>query len=156
MTDGETHHKGLELSLNYDYAEVVDLALVATYAEHKYHGDEMYSAVSIDGNYVGSAPKIFGSARLGWEYSDHGRIELEWLNQGSYYTDPENKRSYEGHDLINLRSSLVITGNWSVQAQLTSVTNAKYAERADYTDFSGDRYFPGEPRALRLSIEGQW
>ena len=39
---------------------------------------------------------------------------------------------------------------------LLNVTDVQYAERADYTSFSGDRYFPSAPRSLFVDIEYRW
>ena len=110
----------------------------------------------IDGNDVDSAPKHFGSARLRWDVDVNRLIELEWVHQGRYFTDPENLHRYEGHDLLNLRARWQTAKRWTLSAQLHNLTNEKYADRADYSGFTGDRYFPGEPVSLRVGAEMQW
>lgn len=156
VADGETHHKGMELMMNYTFNPKWDISVSASYAEHEYRDDRLLSGVPIDGHDVDSAPRHFGSVQLGWNLSKRGRIEFEWLHQSSYYTDPENQHDYEGHDLLNLRTRLQLNKSLSLSARVTNLTNVKYAERADYSNFSGDRYFPGEPRALYIGIAMQY
>jgi iron complex outermembrane recepter protein len=153
VADGETHHRGLELALAYRLAEKVDLAVSANYAEHEYRDDRLLNGVPIDGNKVDSAPRYFSNVRLGWDFHERGRAELEWLSLAKYYTDPENLHSYEGHDLVNLRTSWQVSDQLTLKARVTNVTDQRYAERADFSSFSGDRYFPGEPRALYVGVE---
>ncbi len=153
VADGETHHRGLELTLGYKLTESVDLSVSGSYAEHEYRDDRLLNGVSIDGNKVDSAPKYFSSVRLGWDFNEKGRAELEWLSLAKYYTDPENLHSYDGHDLVNLRTSWQASERLTLKARITNLTDQRYAERADYSGFSGDRYFPGEPRALYLGVD---
>jgi len=156
VADGETRHKGLELSLAYDLSDQLDFTLSASYAEHEYNDDRILNGVAIDNNEVDSAPHHFGSAQLGWNLTNKVRTELEWVNQGAYYTDPENLHEYDGHNLFNLRTSWKPDSQWNVVARITNITNRDYAERADFSGFSGDRYFPGEPRSLYVQIERHW
>lgn len=156
VADGETQHKGLELSLAYDLSDQLDLTLNGSYAEHEYNDDRVLNGVAIDNNEVDSAPHHFGSAQLGWDITSKTRAELEWVHQGSYYTDPENLHKYDGHNLFNLRASWRPSPQWNVVARVTNLANREYAERADFTSFTGDRYFPGEPRSLYIQIERHW
>lgn len=153
VADGETQHKGLELSLAYDLSDQLDFTLNASYAEHEYNDDRILNGVAIDNNEVDSAPHHFGSAQLGWNIAKKVRTELEWVNQGSYYTDPENLHEYDGHNLFNLRTSWKPSSQWNIVARIINIANRDYAERADYSGFAGDRYFPGEPRSLYVQIE---
>jgi len=156
VADGETRHKGLELSLSYQLNDQLDFALNASYAEHEYKDDRILNGVAIDNNEVDSAPHHFGSAQLAWRLTNQVRAELEWVHQGSYYTDPENLHEYDGHNLFNLRASWWLTPQWNIAARITNLTNRDYADRADFSNFSGERYFPGEPRSLYLQIERHW
>jgi len=152
VADGATDHVGVELALAYTLTDRVDLGVSASYAEHTYDDERVLNDVQIDGNRVDSAPNHFASVRLGWDFSEQGRAELEWLNQGAYYTDPENLHRYDGHNLLNLRARLKLRERWTVSARLSNLTDRDYAERADFSGFAGDRYFPGESRALHVGI----
>lgn len=156
VADGETQHRGLELFLAYQLNDQLDFSLNASYAEHEYKDDRILHGVAIDNNEVDSAPHHFGSAQLAWHLTNKVRAELEWVHQGSYFTDPENLHEYDGHNLFNLRSSWWLTPQWNIVVRITNLTNRDYAERADFSNFAGDRYFPGEPRSLYLQIERHW
>jgi len=153
VADGETQHWGIELGLSYRFDDKWDLAVAASYAEHEYNDDRVLNSVELDGNDMDSAPHHFSSVRLGWDFASGARTELEWLHQGGYYTDPENQHEYEGHDLLNLRSRWALNETLAVSARITNLTDREYAERADFSGFAGDRYFPGEPRSLYLGVE---
>jgi outer membrane receptor protein involved in Fe transport len=75
---------------------------------------------------------------------------------GSYYMDPENLHRYEGHDLLHLRAGWSISESLNVYANISNLSDRYYAERADYTRFSQERYFPGMPRAVRVGVELTW
>ena len=40
--------------------------------------------------------------------------------------------------------------------RIINLTDETYAERVDYTSFTGDRYFPGKPRNAMLSASYTW
>ncbi|WP_237064971.1 TonB-dependent receptor [Microbulbifer guangxiensis] len=143
-----TSHQGVELALGLQLAPRWSLDLSASYAEHRYRDDRLLDGLPVDGKLVDSAPRVFGSTRLSWVPDESSRLELEWQHQGRYYTDPLNLHGYPGHDLLNLRAERRLGAGWSVALRLLNLTDEHYAERADYSSFAGDRYFPGEPRAL--------
>lgn len=152
QSNGKTKHRGVELALDYALAEDWQLEMSASYAEHRYRDDRLLDGVSIENNLMDSAPRHFGSSRLLWQPSAQMHAELEWLHRGRYYTDPQNLHSYPGHDLLNLRAHFRLDGRWGLSARVINLTDKAYAERADYSTFSGDRYFPGEPRSLYLEL----
>ncbi len=156
VSDGETSHHGLEVALAWEFNEHFDLNLSASVARHRYEHSQILNGVDIEGNDVDSAPHRFGSLRLGWRPVADARLELEWLHRGDYYTDPENLHSYDGHDVFHLRSRWQVTPGVSLSARLVNVLDTEYAERADYTGFVGDRYFPGDPRSLYLGVDLSW
>lgn len=146
---GKTDHFGVELALNVALAEDWDLSLVANYSDQQYAKDLPLAGISA-GDQVDSAPKHFGSAQLNWKIAEPVNVELEWVHMGSYYTDTQNMHSYDGHDLFNVRALWKLNNHWDFALRVLNLTDENYAERADYTIFSGDRYFPGEPRAIYL------
>lgn len=156
ISDGETEHLGVEVSLRYQVSDRLALLASGTEARHEYKNNPLLASVDVNGNDVDSAPHRFGSVQLQWQPTDTLFTELSWQHMGAYYTDPENQHSYDGHDLLNLRASWQATQNASISARLTNVTDRKYAKRADYSSFGGDRYFPGQPRALSVSLDYLW
>ncbi len=153
---GRTEHQGVELALDYRLGQYWKLGVSGSYAEHRYRDRRELDGEPLFGKMLESAPRHFGSARLTWLRAAGSRAELEWLHQGAFYTDPHNRHSYPGHDLLNLRAYWQLDRQWSLQLQLLNLANAAYAERADYTSFAGPRYFPGEPRSLYVGIAGEW
>ena len=52
---------------------------------------------------------------------------------------------------LNLRARWQLTQRVDLFARIINLTDTAYAERADFTGFSGDRYFPGK-REICLSV----
>ena len=74
---------------------------------------------------------------------------------GPYYQDESNLFEYEGHDLLNLRYQYQSNNNWYLSVRVTNLLDEDYAERADvnaFSDFTGDRYFVGEPASLYFTV----
>ena len=77
---------------------------------------------------------------------------------GRYYLDPQNSFSYDGHQLYHFRYLQQLHHGWEFGLALINLSDEDYADRADVTVtfFNGppqeERYFIGEPRNLRLSI----
>jgi iron complex outermembrane recepter protein len=152
LGDGETEHRGVEIGLRYPFAERWDVGLVANYADHRYANQQSLSAENIQGNREDTAPRHFGTAHLGWQLAPAARAELEWVHMGSYYTDPENRHRYAGHDLLNLRTQWAPSESIRLSLNILNLTDNAYADRADWTVFGGDRYFPGEPRSVSVGV----
>jgi len=114
---------------------------------------------SIDGNDIDTAPRLFGSARVGWEFAPrHGSspvAELEWVYMDEYYLEPENQFKYEGHSLLNLRMSASLTRQLGATLRVTNLLDEDYAERAD-VGFGNYRYFVGRPRGVFLELRYGW
>ncbi|NVK58157.1 MAG: TonB-dependent receptor [Alteromonadaceae bacterium] len=156
VNDGETRHTGIELELNWQLTEQWDIAIAATAARHTYEFDRVLSDVNINGNDIDTAPRVIANARLGYQLADTARVELELNSVDDYYTDPENLHRYEGHELLNVRASWQLTPQLTVFARVNNALDSAYAERADFTSFGGDRYFPGRPRNYMLSVNYDW
>ena len=153
---GQTTHRGVELSLDYHVVENLMLGLRGSYAAHKYDNRRNSGGINISGNEIDSAPRHFGTVFLRKYFAQRGQIELEWVHQSRYYTDPENQHRYAGHDYANLRAQWQYAGQWSGGLRIINITGVQYADRADYTGFSGDRYFPAAQRAAFIDLQYQW
>jgi outer membrane receptor protein involved in Fe transport len=156
VSDGETEHRGVELELDYAINEQWSLGLSATHANHTYLNSTVLGGVNIRGNDIDTAPRHFGSARLAFKPSDRRSLELEWQTMGSYYLNPENLHRYGGHNLLHLRAGWTVSESLRVYANISNLTDRHYAERADYTTFSQQRYFPGTPRTAQVGVEFIW
>ncbi|MGB2359096.1 MAG: TonB-dependent receptor [Porticoccaceae bacterium] len=156
VSDGETEHRGVELQLDYAINEQWELGLSATQARHTYRNSTVLGGVDIRGNDVDTAPRHFGSARLAFTPNARQSLELEWQSMGSYYLNPENLYRYEGHNILHLRAGWTLSKSMRLYANISNLTDRHYAERADYTTFSQQRYFPGTPRTAQVGVEFSW
>ena len=155
VSDGETRHYGIEIELFRPLGDGFDLGVSASFARHLYafDGSTDGGETIVDGNEIDTAPGSLASTRLGWNAGAGGRVELEWVHVGSYYTDASNEHRYGGHDLLHLRASKRVSRSLRLFGRIHNLTDTRYAERADFSGFSGDRYFPGRPLAVFFGLE---
>lgn len=156
ISDGKTNHYGVEASVEMALRSNLNLHIAATYARHRFANNQQIGTTTIDNNDVDSAPRFFSSAQLSWQASETLHLELDWQHMGEYYTDPENHHDYPGHDVLNLRSTLKIGNQTLLSVNILNLLDTRYAKRADYTSFTGERYFPGEPISLSAGIAYRW
>lgn len=149
VPNGKTQHYGVELGVFIPLGEQFDLGGSVIYARHQYEFDNATNKI-VDGNDMDTAPRHLSNVRLGWNFKPESRAELEWIHVGKYYTDEGNFHSYDGHDLLNFRVNHSINSHMKIYGRISNLTNTRYAERADYSGFAGDRYFVGEERALHI------
>lgn len=154
LDNGKTRHYGIEYQLSWQFLEQWQLNIQGTHAHHEYRKNvnALGSEFTIKGNDVDTAPRNMGSVQLEWTPLSDTRFELEWVHMGKYYTDIDNQQRYQGHDLWNLRLRQRFNDSISGGLRVTNLTDIDYAERADYTSRSGDRYFIGEPRSLYADV----
>ena len=152
LNNNHTKHQGLELSLGLDITETLSFNGVFNLASHTYENSQISGGLNIQGNDVDTAPNTFGNFRLSWRPTSDITAELEWVNMGDYYTNAENTANYEGHDLANLRIQYTLSESINLSLNVLNLTDEAYAERADWTTFTGDRYFPGEPARAFFAV----
>ncbi|MEP4146316.1 MAG: TonB-dependent receptor [Halioglobus sp.] len=153
ISGASTEHQGLELSLDYRFLDNWYLNGAASIARHRYDSriDLLGSSGDIKGNDIDTAPRHFGSARLGWEFNPQSVVEMEWVYMGSYYLEPDNNHKYDGHSLLNLRVSSQFSSRWRGTLRLSNLLDEDYAERADF-GFGDYRYFVGQPLGAYVEI----
>ena len=156
VNDGSSRHRGIELEVDYALSKTLNLQFAGTHAKHTYTNNQLINGLNINGNNVDTAPRNVANLDLTWQAFNNLALALQWHSVSSYYTDPENLHSYEGHDILSLRAKWQVTNNLEVLARIINLTDEAYAERADYTSFTGDRYFPGKPRNAMLSATYTW
>ncbi len=152
-TDGnELSSVGLEIALKHQLAERFEWRLAAALADHEYASDQLSGGVNINGNEVDTAPSSLLNTAIVWQLSDAISTEVELQHVGSYFLEPENQRSYPGHQVVNMRLQYALSPSVTASARVLNVTDKRYAERADFTGFTGERYFPGASRSLFLGL----
>ena len=153
QSNGKTKHQGIEISGFMPLNERFNVSANLSYAKHQYNYHQVLSDVDIFENDVDTAPRVFGSMQLAYQISESSQAELEWVHMGEYYMDPENLHQYQGHDLLNLRIQKEFQSGLQLSARLTNIANKRYAERADFTSFTNERYFPGQPRTGFIELK---
>lgn len=148
LNGSSTEHRGVELAVGYNISDSLAIRGLMNLAEHTYENDLISGGININGNDIDTAPNHFGNVRLSYRPNDDWLAELEWANMGDYYTNPENTADYDGHNLVNLRMQYDVNDDLLVYLNVMNLFDEKYAERADWTTFTGDRYFPGEPARI--------
>ena len=148
LNGSDTEHKGVEISAGYNISDRLSLRGVVNYAKHTYENDLISGGINVNGLEIDTAPDTFGNIRLSYRANNNWLTELEWAHMGDYYTNPENTADYGGHNLVNLRTQFTVNDDLSLYVNIMNLTDEKYAERADWTTFTGDRYFPGEPARI--------
>jgi len=147
--DGQsTLSQGVEFSLEQTLSEKWSWRAVGSFADHEYTSDLIIGGRNFNGNTVDTAPEFFGSLFLTWQANSKTSVEVEVQRVGSYFLDPSNDTDYQGHTLINVRTDFVYGDHWGFALRVLNVADERYAERADFTTFTDERYFPGEPRSV--------
>jgi outer membrane receptor protein involved in Fe transport len=108
VSDGKTHHLGLEGSFHWAISAAWNLSGNLSWAQHEYAFDRLAGGGEVisDGNQVDTAPEWLGAVRLEWQPAQGWRGELEWVQTGAYYIDAANEHDYGGHGLLNLHAQL--------------------------------------------------
>ena len=155
VDNGKTDHKGIELSLDLLMNSRNTLSTNITYGNHQYdfQTDTSMREKIRAGNKIDTAPKIM--ANLIWDLlvGENASLSFEVEHMSSYYTDAANLHEYEGHTLYHARFNRRISDSVKYYLRIDNITDKKYAERADFNAFGGDRYFPGLPRELYIGLE---
>lgn len=154
VVNGRTRHIGVEADISVTLYDALRLQSALTYAAHTYRFDRPTGNASetiTSGNDIDTAPRVIANTRLTWTPAPRVTVEAEWAFLGRYYTDAANDHTYDGHNLLHLRSEAVLSDTVSAFIALRNVTNELYAERADFA-FGSDRYFPGETRTAGFGI----
>ncbi|MBT8088814.1 MAG: TonB-dependent receptor, partial [Gammaproteobacteria bacterium] len=146
-------HRGLEFAVDWRLAAALQLQIDASIARHSYDFDTVAARgeTFISGYDVDSAPRWLGSAELLFDPGNNAAFALQWTSVGDYFLDAENRFSYPGHSLMNLRSRIALSQRLSVTARFNNIFDKDVADRADYA-FGQYRYFPGRGRELFIEL----
>ena len=148
---GKSRHKGIEIKgakiLNNSFSVKYALNL----AGHYYDFTNQDIGVA-SGNEIDTSPNLFGSIFINFQVSNKLNIEIEQEFMDEYFTEPSNAYIYNGHNLTNLRTSFEMSDAINLNLSILNLFDKEYAERADYSLFTGERFFPGIPLKWRLGI----
>jgi len=151
VAGGKSKHQGIEISGSVDVTPMLMIKYTWSFAEHLY--DYSFASIGVyKGNLIDTAPKVQGSIFFNIFPLEKLTLQIEEEYMGKYFTDPANQYSYPGHYLTNLRGFYNLTSKLDINFSILNVFNKRYAERADYSSFSGQRYFPGLPLQWRFGF----
>ncbi|WP_448212072.1 TonB-dependent receptor [Colwellia sp. MEBiC06753] len=150
-SDGKTKHQGIEFGVETELKNAFEISANFSYSRHTYSNNPNLSQENITGNEIANAPRwlvnVFARYQLSNWYAElHGQYVDE------YFLNPENTASYAGHILLHARAMVEITQKLKLNLNVENLTDRYYAERANYTSFTQERYFPGLPRNIKASI----
>ena len=160
VANGETEHIGIEASFSAHITDWLSLSGDGTLARHTSTFDDINlnndGSIDLpntinDGDRVDSAPDTLATMRATVRPISDLIAELEWRHVGSYFTDPGNTQSYDGHDIFVLRSAYDVTEKLQVFGRIDNLFDVVYADRADFA-FGNERFFPGRPRTLFFGL----
>ena len=151
VAGGKSKHQGIEISGSVNITPLLMIKYAWSFAEHVY--DYSFSSIGVyEGNLIDTAPRMQGSIFFNIFPLEKLTLQIEEEYLGKYFTDPANQYSYPGHYLTNFRGFYNLTSNLDINFSILNVFNKRYAERADYSSFSGQRYFPGLPIQWRFGF----
>ncbi|TKB44108.1 TonB-dependent receptor [Thalassotalea mangrovi] len=148
----KTDHSGIEISWLYRLTDSLQSQIEYNFAKHTYANNPVGLDTQIKGNIVDTAPRMFGRWRLDYEPFASHRLSLAISHMGHYYTDIENQHKYYGHVLYDAYYQYQLNDNWRIDLKALNLANKAYAERADYTAFTEERYFPGRDRRFFINL----
>ena len=162
---GKTESRGLEASLGRDLPGGLRVETALSYAKHEYK--EWRSTSDFSGNEMAAAPRFIGNTRLTWTPVEAVSAQLEWVRMGGYYLQDSNAGTtgtadprrgvsrYDGHHLLNFRTSYAVCRNASVYARVLNLADRRYADSASVASNTAV-YAPGLPRTFYAGVELKW
>ena len=151
VSGARSRHSGAELGLDVALDPEWRFALDASWGRHKYDFERVAARGEVfsPANDVDTAPRWLASA----EIRRDARIDvaLQWTMIGPYHVDAENRFTYDGHDLVNIRMGADLTRSLRLGARVNNVLDEDYADRADFA-FGQFRYFPGRGREVFVDL----
>lgn len=152
ILNGKTRHAGLELEFFAPLFWNLDWKTSFSYARHWYAFNDSDRGIKNNSD-IDTAPRTLLNMELAYNDSKGlGRLAVEYILVGSYYTDAANENSYSGHSVFNLRSEVKVAKNINLFFNVFNLADKRYADRADFV-FGSRRYFPAQPRAYYLGLK---
>lgn len=146
---GRTRHSGVELGLSGDLTDTLSGRLAWTWQDFRFDGDPLRGD-----NRIAGAPRNVISAALDWRASDRLTLSgrLHWV-PGRTPVDNMNTVFNGPYALVDLGAEYAIGGNGVIIAQVTNLTDRRYAGSTLVVDQAAAgqaAFIPGEGRAFYL------
>ena len=153
VSNGKSRHEGAELGFDWSVSDAWRFNLDVSYTRHTYDFTTVAARgeTFVAGRDVDTAPRWLGSAELFFDPLDSLGFALQVTGIDEYYLDAENRFTYPGHVIGNLRAHIRPTRSLDLVFRLNNVTDEAIADRADYA-FGNYRYLPGRGRELFVEL----
>lgn len=156
VANGETRHQGVEFSMTLRLNQTWQVEFAGDWSRHTYQNNPQLSDQDIIGNRMDSAAARTAFIAFGHQSEPFGAQELSLRYDSGYYLDPENEQRYPGHTVADWRWRYPLFDHVELLLHVLNLADRRYAERADYSAFDGQRYFPGQPRRVYLGASWQF
>lgn len=148
---GETTHKGIEYSIQYQPIRDLVIRFSGTNATHKFNEFEERGN-DYEGKTMPQAPEWIANAQISYKphYIKGLRASLEWQHVQDYFMNPTNTKKYEGYDLLNARLGYRYK-SFEMWVNVLNATDELYATVARATSW-GQSYSLGMPRNFNIGL----
>ena len=151
ISGAKSEHNGLELTARYSLSERYSIEANSTFSSHTYSNNPGISDNNIVGLDIDTSPNEMANLFLKYQ-GDKLQWQLHGQYVSDYYTDVENQHAYPGHTLFHASARYQLNNQIELRTSLHNLLDERFAERADFSGFAGDRYFPGRPRSINFSV----
>lgn len=145
--------------VSWEYRTDTLAAALSAYSEdHTYASATQlsFSESTTPGSQVDGAPDWRLSGSLSWFPRDGHSYQLFMEGVGGYPLEATNTHHYGGHLVLGLGGKHRLKANQSISWRINNLTDRTGATRADYSGFTGHRYFPLEPRSVTVALKLDW
>ncbi|HVY73998.1 MAG TPA: TonB-dependent receptor [Puia sp.] len=148
---GETRHQGIEANLHYTPVQGVTVSLGGTFARHTYV-DYVQQGKDYSGKEMSQAPHTIINSEITYRpaFMKGLRLGVEWQSVGKYFTDPANTATYNGFNVLNIRTGYSINGV-ELWVNCINAGNAIYATTVEKSAY-GVSYRPGQLRTFNVGV----
>ncbi len=160
---GKTVHQGVEASLNGEIGKDFSFRGGFSLRDQRYLDYEAYygrpgseTFVNYSGNKVAKAPSSIGNISLIYSpfYLPKSKFEIEWQHLGDYYVDEINGYKYNGHNLFNFRSSILLNNKIGLNFKIINIFNKVHSVyTSNQVGSQNVQYMPGSPRSYYLAVK---
>lgn len=155
VTNGETAHQGVELSVDFAWSETFDIQSAISWSDHTYEFEREVASQSNTislGNKVKTAPEWKANLSMSWKIDSSTRVVFSGEHIGKYFMNESNSVIYPGHSVFHLSFRSEFDNDIAIDVIFRNLFDEKYADRADF-GFGAERYFPGEPLNLTIRFK---
>ena len=156
VADGVTDHAGIELSGRYRINDSWNVSGNAAFAENAYGFSNQVnnsSEIITKGNDIDTAPRVTAYGLISYAPQDkpYG-LSLSVNHIGKYFTNAANTQDYPGHTIVTGGATYDLPHDAKLFVRAENLLDRRYANRADFA-FGNERYFPGRPRSIFVTLE---